>query len=662
MNVQAAFWADDMSALLVIWHVGISYDELMFVHAWKEGICMREIGKWRFASNNKGIVDGFNDPGIETFSADSISSMVREVIQNSVDQQVDESRPVVVDFDFFQVTQDEIPGGSQLGDIFDRCIEASQGDQVATDFFEQAKKLMKGRIDVLRISDHNTTGLVGAETNDSKTPWHQLVKGRGSSNKNINSGGSFGIGKAAPLACSYFHTIFYASKADAVDSYVGVSRLLSFKQKESGFFSKEFTTTGTGFYSASDDMNAILKPFSMGNFTRTDNGTDIYILALEKDKDLYGTIRLAVLKNFFVSIEFQKLIVHVGQDTIDRNTLAQYIAQLDDKKYAELKDYYNLLIHRDDDPEDNRVIPLDAVEYGEKYGIKDGECTLLLHQGEDLNQRVLMTRKTGMTLFPQSRLGNSISYTGILLIQGDTMNQIFKMMEMPAHDKWEPGRCKVKKTFYENAYTDLKKYLRKKIIENFGAPQQDVEVAYGMDEFFADAAGDGALDVELKERKPKAKMTKRKARRRRTDREVKVKDPLEEGGLGDEPRAGDKKDDTKKKGTTTKDPAKNTYNFKFRAVKKRLIANNMVNGEYTLAFTIPISKSRIRLEVVGIAERGNYKIPVKDVRIEGNDSAVDIEKNSITFGPAKKGQTIAAHFSTGFQGPMMMEVNYYEAK
>ncbi|WP_301892215.1 hypothetical protein [Mitsuokella multacida] len=156
-------------------------------------------------------------------------------------------------------------------------------------------------------------------------------------------------------------------------------------------------------------------------------------------------------------------------------------------------------------------------------------------------------------------------------------------------------------------------------------------------------------------------MIKRKARRRRTDREVKVKDPLEEGGLGDEPRAGDKKDDTKKR-TTTKDPAKNTYNFKFRAVKKRLIANNMVNGEYTLAFTIPISKSRIRLEVVGIAERGNYKIPVKDVRIEGNDSAVEVEKNSITFGPAKKGQTIAAHFSTGFQGPMMMEVNYYEAK
>ena len=212
MNVQAAFGADDMSALLLIWHVGISYDELIFVHVWKEGICMREIGKWRFASNNKGIVDGFNDPSIETFSADSISSMVREVIQNSVDQQVDESRPVVVDFDFFQVTQDEIPGGRQLGDIFDCCIEASQGDRVATDFFEQAKKLMKGKIDVLRISDHNTTGLVGAETNNSKTPWHQLVKGRGSSNKNINSGGSFGIGKAAPLACSYFHTVVYNFK------------------------------------------------------------------------------------------------------------------------------------------------------------------------------------------------------------------------------------------------------------------------------------------------------------------------------------------------------------------------------------------------------------------------------------------------------------------
>lgn len=623
---------------------------------------MREDGKWRFASNNKGIVDGFNDPGIETFSANSIASMVREVIQNSVDQQVDDSRPVVVDFDFFQVTQDEIPGGRQLGNIFDRCITASKGDPVATGFFQQAQKLMKGKIDVLRISDHNTTGLVGAETDDTKTPWHQLVKGRGSSNKNINSGGSFGIGKAAPLACSYFHTIFYASKVDAIDSYVGVSRLLSFKEKESGFFGKEYTTTGTGFYSSSDNMNAILKPFAMGHFKRRDNGTDIYILALEKDKDLYGTIRLAVLENFFVSIEFQKLIVHVGQDTINRNSLAQYIAQLDDKKYAALKDYYNLLIHRHDDPEENRVISLDADEYGKKYGIKDGECTLLLHQGEDLNQRVLMTRKTGMTLFPQSRLGNSISYTGILLIQGDTMNQIFKTMEMPAHDKWEPGRCKVNKTFYENAYTDLKQYLRKKIIENFGAPQQDIEVAYGMDEFFADAAGDGALNVELQERKPKAKMIKRKARRRRTDREIKVKEPPEEGGLDDKPRTDGKKDDPKKDGRTTKDPAKKKYNFKFRAVKKRLVANNMMNGEFTLAFTIPISKSRIRLEVVGLAERGNYKIPVHNVRIDGNDSAVEVEKNSITFGPAKKGQTIAAHFSTGFQGPMMMEVNYYEAK
>lgn len=626
---------------------------------------MREDGKWRFASNNKGIVDGFNDPGIETFSANSIASMVREVIQNSVDQQVDDSRPVVVDFDFFQVTQDEIPGGRQLGNIFDRCITASKGDPVATGFFQQAQKLMKGKIDVLRISDHNTTGLVGVETDDTKTPWHQLVKGRGSSNKNINSGGSFGIGKAAPLACSYFHTIFYASKVDAIDSYVGVSRLLSFKEKESGFFGKEYTTTGTGFYSSSDNMNAILKPFAMGHFKRRDNGTDIYILALEKDKDLYGTIRLAVLENFFVSIEFQKLIVHVGQDTINRNSLAQYIAQLDDKKYATLKDYYNLLIHRHDDPEENRVISLDADEYGKKYGIKDGECTLLLHQGEDLNQRVLMTRKTGMTLFPQSRLGNSISYTGILLIQGDTMNQIFKTMEMPAHDKWEPGRCKVNKTFYENAYTDLKQYLRKKIIENFGAPQQDIEAAYGMDEFFADAAGDGALNVEIKERKPKAKMIKRKARRRRTDREIKVKEPPEEGGLDDNPRTDGKEDDPKKDGRTTKDPAdpaKKKYNFKFRAVKKRLVANNMMNGEFTLAFTIPISKSRIRLEVVGLAERGNYKIPVHNVRIDGNDSAVEVEKNSITFGPAKKGQTIAAHFSTGFQGPMMMEVNYYEAK
>ena len=63
--------------------------------------------KWRFVSNGNGEEIGFNDPGIEIFSANSIPSMVREVLQNSIDQRVDPSQPVYVEFEIFEVRSDK---------------------------------------------------------------------------------------------------------------------------------------------------------------------------------------------------------------------------------------------------------------------------------------------------------------------------------------------------------------------------------------------------------------------------------------------------------------------------------------------------------------------------------------------------------------------------
>lgn len=605
---------------------------------------------WRFASNNHSVEDGFNDSGIETFSANSIQSMVREVIQNSIDQQIS-AHPVVVEFELFQTDQAGIPGGRQLVSIFKKCLKAAEGTPNAEAFFRQAIQLMERPIDVLRVSDFYTTGLVGAETDDAKTSWHQLVKGRGSSNKIMASGGSFGIGKAAPLACSYFHTIFYASRAGDVDSYVGVSRLLSFEEEGR---EGPYTTIGTGFYSATERMNAILEPFGMGGFERTQQGTDIYILALENEKNLYGVIRRAVLENFFVAIEQKRLVVQIGQEVVDQRNLAQKIARLDDKKYGALKDYYDLLIHQNDD-EDIRVIPLNAEEYGKEFGIQDGECTLLLRQGEDLNQRVLMTRRTGMTLFPQSRLGNSISYTGLLLIQGNRMNEIFKAMEMPAHDKWEPGHCKVNKKFYEKAYKDLRDYLRKKIKDCFEVKGQDEEIAYGMEEFFADAAGEGSTEVALEERRPRAKMEKRKVRRQRVKKEVAPREDFL--GTPEVTTAEEKEEQPEQR-----EKKSQTGNFKFRSVKMRLLARDFTQGAYKLVFRVPISKRRIRLEFVGLAEHGTYKLPVRDFYIEGTFADVVEEPTGIVLGPVKKGQLVCVEFSTVITGPVMMEVNYYETK
>jgi hypothetical protein len=40
---------------------------------------------WSFPLNNDGREDGLNDPGIETFKDNPLSSLAREIPQNSID-------------------------------------------------------------------------------------------------------------------------------------------------------------------------------------------------------------------------------------------------------------------------------------------------------------------------------------------------------------------------------------------------------------------------------------------------------------------------------------------------------------------------------------------------------------------------------------------------
>ena len=64
----------------------------------------------------------------------------------------------------------------------------------------------------------------------------------GASDKSGTAGGSFGIGKFAPFACSDFRTVFYSTlDKDGVKAYQGVSRLTSFRTASG------MVTQGTGF-------------------------------------------------------------------------------------------------------------------------------------------------------------------------------------------------------------------------------------------------------------------------------------------------------------------------------------------------------------------------------------------------------------------------------
>lgn len=401
--------------------------------------------KWRFVPNQNSTIVGINDAGIETFTANMNRSLVREILQNSLDAVVKgNEEPVCVEFNFFQVERDRLPDVEGLHQTIKKCQASNLDEPDAYKFFKKADELLsKPMIDVLRISDHNTIGLEGSDTCEKGTSWSRLVKENGSSNKCQNSGGSFGIGKSAAFACSDLRTVFYSSidNEKQLKSNFGVAKLVSYKDENMGW------TTGVGYYSEDDKFVAINELASFDEtYVRNDSGTDIYILGMHSSVNAKDTFIEAVLLDFLVSLVKGKLVVKIQGETLDKASLATYISKLNPYQSDDIKnliDYYHLLTSAD--PTIVKI-PLDSKIYGEKYGFDNGECTLFLKEAEGYNRKILITRKAGMRILEQDRISGSIEFTGVLIIDGPNMNETFKTMEVPSHDAWEPEGVEVKKS------------------------------------------------------------------------------------------------------------------------------------------------------------------------------------------------------------------------
>ena len=396
--------------------------------------------QWRFIANQNSMFSGINDAGIETFTADLTRSLVRETIQNALDAAIPGYAGATrVEFSLFQLPVEEIPDVGRLRAAVAMCRDSNREEPDAYRFFARAAGTLDGSsIAVLRISDQGTVGLEGSDTCAKGTGWSRLVKESGSSNKGKDSGGSFGIGKSAAFACSDLRTVFYSSlDVQGLPSNIGVAKLISFQDPDLGW------TTGVGYYSEDERYVAMRELAALHEgYRRKASGTDIYILGMHMDGDFKTAFIRAVLLDFMVSVVKGKLEVLIQDEQIDRGTLAQYMARLDPHESEDIKAlliYHHILTSPDPDI---LRIPLDSRVYGQRYGFSDGECTLYLKEGEGFGRKILITRSAGMRILEQDRISGSIEFYGVLIIDGEKMNETFKKMEVPSHDAWEPGRCR----------------------------------------------------------------------------------------------------------------------------------------------------------------------------------------------------------------------------
>lgn len=432
---------------------------------------------WYFPSNNFGTVTGIGEAGIETFRGSPYCSLAREICQNSMDARADKSKPVIIEFSSFKIPNKSIPDYSALQDAINSCLNfwIEQNNKKTIDFFKKAKRVIESDyITVLRISDFNTKGLQGSDK-EYNTPWHNLVKAAGVSGKEGSAGGSYGIGKAAPFACSDLRTLFYATKdIDGLAAFQGIAKLVSFREK--GLFGKEkdSITTGTGYYSADKRNNPIRECLSIdSNYERKESGTDIFILGFSGTANWQSEIVVSILEEFLIAIYDRKLIVRVDGIDISADSLAGLISAY--KESAKIAyNYYQVLTDENAEVIENEFKGLGTIEL--RVLIKP-----------EMHRKVMMCRRNGMKIFDKANISGTIPFAGICTLKDEHINEYFREMENPQHNAWEPERhTSDSKTKAKSNMSMLYKFVKNAVVELGKKTTVDEIDAEGMGEYFAD--------------------------------------------------------------------------------------------------------------------------------------------------------------------------------
>ena len=135
-----------------------------------------------------------------------------------------------------------------------------------------------------------------------------MTKSSGASDKKGTAGGSYGIGKFAPFACSDFSTVFYSTyDINEERASQGVSRLVTFTRGDGQ------NTQGTGYYGNERNTPVYEEMQLDPEFRRDDKnyGTDIYIAGYKYGGDNWKKdIIVSILDGFLGALWHEKLEVN----------------------------------------------------------------------------------------------------------------------------------------------------------------------------------------------------------------------------------------------------------------------------------------------------------------------------------------------------------------
>ncbi len=635
--------------------------------------------KWNFPAVKNGEMKGIGQGDIEMFKGHPFESLAREICQNSLDAKFSDSdKPVLVEFQSFDISSCDIPDLEKLKENLHNTEKSKpvQQDKRAAKFYSQATKIANEMFcPMLRISDHNTKGLIGSKSKDDSLPWASLVKNTGFSNKSENSGGSYGVGKAAAYACSYFHTVFYSTlDIEGNEASQGVAKLASYRDEN------DYVTTGTGY--CGEDNNPVFEQLNLqDSFKREKNdpGTDIYIVGFNSlNTDWQKEIVLSVLDSFLYALYKKTLIVKVNEIEISYDTLEDVINRFCTEKNATILNYYKILTSSD-------TKEFVQENYKEKGCIR---LKLLISPELQSHRKVAMIRATGMRIMEQGKINGQIPFAGILSIEGEEINGYLRRLENPEHTKWEVSRAEQAgipkgeaEKFIAGFVTFIRDCLDSLVKDDNSLNEIDPGIGDYLPSLENDSGNDEMQDT-LSELPSKEKIIlKPKKIISFTEPSDQDNDDVTEDGNGG---SGDKFGIGGKDGKSSGDSGDGNYGTGIGGVgnnsgdkegdyqgvesksaleitSKRIIPIDKSKGKYKLLFVPATDSQNASIEVKQAAEAEFYDVDLNNVSVKGQ-SQISCNKNILSNLIFKNGEKIEIVFSINSSDYSSFEVKCYESK
>lgn len=476
--------------------------------------------EWQFDRLASGTFDGWNHPGLAHFRASALTNLVREILQNSLDNpdpDNDEHTPVQVRFIEHSIKREDIPGIDGLMSVISDCFkehsdsnaEAKKGIQAALDMSKRQT------LKVLEISDYNTTGMPGPAAR--KKPFHNYLFTSGDSVANADRGGSHGLGKFAPLANTPLRTLFVNTRWEDGTQEKSLFQGLSILSSRTG---NDGSTLGQrGYFGDANFQPFEVVPDQFEWMDRSLVGTSIFIIGWDSPEKWEATVIAHALINFFAAFARNKLELIVQKSGAKEQVVSfsEGFEQFFSNK--SIRDAISSSVDEGIDKLDNARFYLDCIK-GENGVIEQetqinpdiGASKVTLLFDEDAPQKIAFIRNNifisdQIPYFFKRSSREFNNFAGIFEVENEEGYKLLRSMENPSHTElnvdWLPFEDRKSGTQnLKNLGQKLKDIIKDKASVSMDIESGPIEI---LKKFFSDAAGEGADDLENEDIDPSGK-------------------------------------------------------------------------------------------------------------------------------------------------------------